>query len=726
MIGRMIVMVGVLVVSAVAMGQPMSDRVPEGAMVYVGWAGSEGMPGGYAQSHLKAVLESSNVAAVFNDMLPRLMQKMGQRDGEAAMVWQLASAIGGPMWRHSSAVYFAGVDFRAAAGPSPRVGIICQAGKDADGLFGQLKGLVDGPLAGAPFPVKVFRVGDIVGIATGYDDEELAMAGKESPKRPKAISVAGKFVQALGQVQKDAVVVAYVDVEAMVGLIDEGVRLSDDPQELAQWQKARDGLGLGGVQRVIMTGGFEGRDWTWQGFVGAPNPRTGLVGLIGGKALSDATLKLVPVSATAMEAAGLDLVGLMDGVRSVGAGMDAEFGKQFDATVAQINQSLGMDLRKDLLAAFGSEWVSYSDPASTGSGAMGTVLANRLAKAAEVEKGLTKLEGWINQEMANAMKGEKVKIAIESSQINGMDVHTLKVPLVAPSWAIKDGVFYAGLYPQVVVVAAGNKGKSILENESFVGLRKRLGGQNAVTISYVDLPKTAPGAYQVVLPLVQLGVGFADLYGVKTPPLVVPPLGALMGHLSATEDCFWTDNAGWHYKALTPFPGAKVLASDANIGVASAAMAASILLPAVSSARERAMRVKCMSNMIQIGRGIMLYANDNKGKFPADFGTLVTTADMHPEVFVCPGRGTGLPAGVAQNVRDPAKLAAAAKWVNEHADYVYVGAKLNNNAPADVILAYEKPENHGGQGINMLFGDGHVEWVRMPAAMERVKKQEGK
>ena len=136
MIGRVIAFIGVLVVGVVANGQPMSDRVPEGAMVYVGWAGSEGMAGGYAQSHLKAVLESSNVPAVFNDMLPRLMQKLVERDGQLPMVWQLVSAIGGPMCRHPSAFYFAGVDFRAAAGPSPRVGIICEAGKDADGLLG--------------------------------------------------------------------------------------------------------------------------------------------------------------------------------------------------------------------------------------------------------------------------------------------------------------------------------------------------------------------------------------------------------------------------------------------------------------------------------------------------------------------------------------------------------------------------------------------------------------
>jgi prepilin-type processing-associated H-X9-DG protein len=30
---------------------------------------------------------------------------------------------------------------------------------------------------------------------------------------------------------------------------------------------------------------------------------------------------------------------------------------------------------------------------------------------------------------------------------------------------------------------------------------------------------------------------------------------------------------------------------------------------------------------------------------------------------------------------------------------------------ADGILAYEPMRNHGGAGVNVLYGDGHVEWV---------------
>jgi prepilin-type processing-associated H-X9-DG protein len=43
----------------------------------------------------------------------------------------------------------------------------------------------------------------------------------------------------------------------------------------------------------------------------------------------------------------------------------------------------------------------------------------------------------------------------------------------------------------------------------------------------------------------------------------------------------------------------------------------------------------------------------------------------------------------------------------------------------DEPVAYEKPEIGQGQGINILFGDGHVEFLMMPAAeqiLQNVKK----
>src|ERR1700689_4248507 len=46
------------------------------------------------------------------------------------------------------------------------------------------------------------------------------------------------------------------------------------------------------------------------------------------------------------------------------------------------------------------------------------------------------------------------------------------------------------------------------------------------------------------------------------------------------------------------------------------ALLISILLPSLNRARETANRVKCASNLRQIGEAILLYSNDNKGPYP--------------------------------------------------------------------------------------------------------------
>jgi prepilin-type processing-associated H-X9-DG protein len=40
-------------------------------------------------------------------------------------------------------------------------------------------------------------------------------------------------------------------------------------------------------------------------------------------------------------------------------------------------------------------------------------------------------------------------------------------------------------------------------------------------------------------------------------------------------------------------------------------------------------------------------------------------------------------------------------------------------------MAYEREENHEEEGINILFGDGHVEWQDMAAARQLIEQQGG-
>jgi len=171
------------------------------------------------------------------------------------------------------------------------------------------------------------------------------------------------------------------------------------------------------------------------------------------------------------------------------------------------------------------------------------------------------------------------------------------------------------------------------------------------------------------------------------------------------------------------------------------ALLISILLPALTAAKERANRVKCASNLRQIGQGIMLYANDNKGSYPRSraignqamnaqsfaFGTaggadktdpflfnnfppnnnvpaalflLIRNADLNPEVFVCPSSNQekdtlngGAPASRSNfsNSNNLSYSYANPYPTDNNADRgVQAGYKLNGNVPADLAIGADR------------------------------------
>jgi prepilin-type N-terminal cleavage/methylation domain-containing protein/prepilin-type processing-associated H-X9-DG protein len=223
------------------------------------------------------------------------------------------------------------------------------------------------------------------------------------------------------------------------------------------------------------------------------------------------------------------------------------------------------------------------------------------------------------------------------------------------------------------------------------------------------------------------------------------------------------------------------------------ALLISILLPSLNRARETANRVKCGSNLRQIGQAILLYSNENKGNYPrtmyvpanqatsyydttnggsamdpfnpANFNAgnaiqpaiflLIRTQDITPEVFVCPssnaekdnygGTGAAAAGANAQNKRSFSKrenisysianpypgapaVNAGYRWNSTLGAEFCVAGDMNPGTgngydvkparenSATTIMQKANSPNHQGAGENLLFGDGHVEFVQNPFA----------
>src|SRR4051812_36486500 len=102
-------LLALLFMPALAMAQPLADRVPADALVYVGWGGSQNLAAsGYEGSHLQAIAAASDAQKLFTETFPKLAERISAGNAEAGEALSAVSAIVGRMWRHPSAFYFAG------------------------------------------------------------------------------------------------------------------------------------------------------------------------------------------------------------------------------------------------------------------------------------------------------------------------------------------------------------------------------------------------------------------------------------------------------------------------------------------------------------------------------------------------------------------------------------------------------------------------------------------
>lgn len=133
------------------------------------------------------------------------------------------------------------------------------------------------------------------------------------------------------------------------------------------------------------------------------------------------------------------------------------------------------------------------------------------------------------------------------------------------------------------------------------------------------------------------------------------------------------------------------------------AVLASLIAPAVQSARRAARKVQCLSNMRNVGVAMQNFASSNNGSLPAMVSTqTVTNSSGQQGTMTVPWTILLLPAldnsALLKNIRNDAVVAAGVATVNP-ADYV----SIEVFTCPDHVAAYKKPG-----GLSFVVNAGHM------------------
>jgi len=198
---------------------------------------------------------------------------------------------------------------------------------------------------------------------------------------------------------------------------------------------------------------------------------------------------------------------------------------------------------------------------------------------------------------------------------------------------------------------------------------------------------------------------------------------------------------------------------------------ASILFPVFARARESARRASCLSNLKQIGLGVMMYVQDYDEAYPLSYNSTITlywTGAVQPyvkstQLFQCPSSGgdsqrgnyganqsllrttslgslkmpavpspastymimdfgsyTALFSNVTSNTTSPASTTSGWQYLPGMGDAGGSCAGVTTSTVMDRVSDCQSGRHFGG--VNMAFADGHAKWLKSSVVIQEAKR----
>ena len=706
-----------LTISAAWAEAPLADRLPGGSLLYVGGAGRTLS---FSGSMLGQLLDEPATGQMYAALKQAAMAEVGG-GAEGTFVknlWQMGEIA----WKHPLALAVTEVRPPSDSGPpSVSAALVIDLKGDRTAFAEHL----EKALAAIPEDENPFREathGEVNyrtmplpmagGVSFGFHGDLFFLAvGEDMPaalldlKPADSLAAEKRFTAALAGVDGENVQVAcFLDFRRGTDL---SLRFTPvlpggpDPKAILA------GMGLDKLEAAAGTVRVVDRGMLTRIKVYTPAPHQGVLAALAGPPLTDADLKGLPADALYAGAMNLSPGRFFDEIRKAVGEIDPDAAEEMDEGIAELNEQLGLDVRKELLASLGDTWQIASAP-SLGGILTGTVLSVEIKDAQTFNVTMGKLLARAQQSFGRGRRAPRFGV----SRIGRTDIHYVTIPdremPLSPAWAVHDGRLYLAAWPQVVQAAlAGEQGKALTAHPAFARAREHLSAK-PVSMSFVNIPAVVRLVYPVgLIGWNVIAAEMRDRLDVEVSPTWLPALSSFEKYLWPTVTAVSAEEDGIVFEEYGSVPGFS--------GLASMSSAISMLMPALTRARSQARFAKSMANLNGLGKAIALYQGSHDDQFPPNLDVLVEEGLIDPSQLVMPSSD-----------HNPPRLSRG-RLIGS-LDYAYVQPPQGVATPADFIMAYERPDlarRRGLGGIAVLHRGINVTrmtFAQFHRAMDRNEK----